>query len=440
MLEKSLQKYWTALGMEVELGPPHGHFLERVNDSRNGKQVSFCELQKIFIEVFHKYGQMIAQKHPNFEAVMTDLHTKLNVPFMLKLDPRTKKLELVAKTVMRKADFKSPDPKLAVEGKLMKNEKTFTQLREWLDTAAVPTVPSADWGSEDFTTTTDHAPFAVENQNILDKLNGYCHELSSGQFVNPYYPINKLWTKLSLIGINFDVKSVMFSGSIGTVRVPLNQFGGRYGVLGGPSYVSSDDGISNRLPGGLTLVISHTNIHGVYTLDAHIENGASTVGFGEEAVQVTETHQFTHRVYTGPTLVKDTAKRLHKTYPNVAAGTEHVMIHTNHPADHVLKSMKSIGSGWQAKDIHTKTHPEGALKKQVTNEETASPFENMKNKPYFHRKAVEAGYKWTGSENNGAYGKDHKKTYHNYSHPNGDTLALGHHVHSTDVDKLLKKK
>ncbi len=129
-LQDSLQKYWKALGMEVELGPPHGHFLERLNDPRNGRQVSFCEVQKIFAEVFHKYGPMIARKHPNFEAVMTDLQTNLNIPFILKMDRQTNKLELVAKTVMRKAGFKTPDMKLAVEEAPMKSYTQFkTELR-----------------------------------------------------------------------------------------------------------------------------------------------------------------------------------------------------------------------------------------------------------------------------------------------------------------------
>ena len=51
--------------------------------------------------------------NPDAEAVITDMETDVNMPFVLNLD-RNGMLDLVAKTVMRKKDFKTKDQKLKV--------------------------------------------------------------------------------------------------------------------------------------------------------------------------------------------------------------------------------------------------------------------------------------------------------------------------------------
>ena len=48
------------------------------------------------------------------EAVLNDLQTDVNLPFVLKWNKKQKEFELVAKTIMRKKDFKTSDPKLKV--------------------------------------------------------------------------------------------------------------------------------------------------------------------------------------------------------------------------------------------------------------------------------------------------------------------------------------
>ena len=255
--------------------------------------------------------------------------------------------------------------------------KTYKQISDWLyyidnktlrefvgwDTPEVAPIATSQAVDD-----VDSAAFSVEKPEILEKLNAYCHDIANHQYMNPYYPINTLWRKLMLIGIQFDMKKILMTGDHGRVEVPLVQYGGRYGVLGAPnSYVSSDDG--TRVPGGLNLVVNYVKTGGVYTLDAAIEQGmqSTAVGFGEEVVtedELAETHLYTHKIYTGPTIVKDVANKLHKMHPNVKAGTEHVYVHTDHPAESMLGSMKKIGSGWGPRDIQTKTHSEG--KKKVT--------------------------------------------------------------------------
>ena len=50
---------------------------------------------------------------PDAQAVLSDMKTDINMPFVLNL--KGGELELVAKTVMRKKDFKTSNPKLAFE-------------------------------------------------------------------------------------------------------------------------------------------------------------------------------------------------------------------------------------------------------------------------------------------------------------------------------------
>ena len=131
----------------------------------------------------------------------------------------------------------------------------------------------------------DSAAHSVEKPEMLEKLNSYTHDIANHQYMNPYYPLNALWKKLMMIGINFDLKKILMTGEQGRVEVPLSQFGGRFGVLGSPDgYVSGDDGIKDRVPGGLNLVVTYQKTGGVYSLDATIEHGAKAIGFGEEIV------------------------------------------------------------------------------------------------------------------------------------------------------------
>jgi hypothetical protein len=62
---------------------------------------------------YKKYGKKIAKMNPDAEAVITDMETDVNMPFVLNLD-KNGMLDLVAKTVMRKKDFKTKDQKLRV--------------------------------------------------------------------------------------------------------------------------------------------------------------------------------------------------------------------------------------------------------------------------------------------------------------------------------------
>ncbi len=84
------------------------HFFDRLNDPRNGKEISQAELigffkrlgknKKKFVEFLDKYEQMVA----------VDDRTNINIPFMKQAN------KAIAKTIMRKQDFKSSTPKLDI--------------------------------------------------------------------------------------------------------------------------------------------------------------------------------------------------------------------------------------------------------------------------------------------------------------------------------------
>jgi hypothetical protein len=87
------------------------HFFDRLNDPRNGKEISNAELigffkrlgknKKKFVEFLNQYGQIVAK----------DNRTNINIPFMKQAN------KVIAKTIMRKSDFKTSSPEYEFEAK-----------------------------------------------------------------------------------------------------------------------------------------------------------------------------------------------------------------------------------------------------------------------------------------------------------------------------------
>jgi 5'(3')-deoxyribonucleotidase len=111
-LEDYADRLFAKVGVDVEFTR---HFLDRVNDSRNEKQINVAELIRIFKQEYKYYGKKIAQLGPDAQAVMKDMRTDVNIPFVLQWDSANNELDLIAKTVMRKKDFKTSNPEFTVE-------------------------------------------------------------------------------------------------------------------------------------------------------------------------------------------------------------------------------------------------------------------------------------------------------------------------------------
>lgn len=112
ILEMYIDKVFNKVGIDVEFTR---HFLDRVNDERNRTQITIKELGQLFAKEYKRWGKPIAQLGPDAEAVMKDISTDINIPFALNWDREKNQLELVAKTVMRKKNFKTPNREFPVE-------------------------------------------------------------------------------------------------------------------------------------------------------------------------------------------------------------------------------------------------------------------------------------------------------------------------------------
>ena len=108
-VEKHLDKIWAKVGIDVEFTR---HFHDRVNDERNKKPISTAELIRIYREIYKKYGKPISKLSSGVEILLKDMSTDINVPVVLKWDG--KEFDMIAKTVMRKKNFKSRTKKYAV--------------------------------------------------------------------------------------------------------------------------------------------------------------------------------------------------------------------------------------------------------------------------------------------------------------------------------------
>ncbi len=109
-IERYADRLFASLNIDVEFTR---HFMDRVNDARNKTPITPAELTRLFRQSYRKHGKKIKNLGPDAEAVLNDMQTDINMPFVLKVDGN--ELDLVAKTVMRKKNFKTKGPKLSFE-------------------------------------------------------------------------------------------------------------------------------------------------------------------------------------------------------------------------------------------------------------------------------------------------------------------------------------
>ena len=111
LVEDYADRLFKELGLDVEFSK---HFRERVNDPRNAKPISSAELIGLFKRAYEKSGKKISAMPPSAEAVIQDMRTDLNTPFVIEYDPRSGELDLVMKTIMRKRGFQTTNDKIVI--------------------------------------------------------------------------------------------------------------------------------------------------------------------------------------------------------------------------------------------------------------------------------------------------------------------------------------
>ena len=117
-IEKIADEWFEEYGIDVQFTR---HFIERVNDERNGKPISAEELEDLFTQTAEKYGEKLANLPDDYQAVLLKLRSDLNLPFALNYDEKNNEMDLVAKTIMRKKNFQTQNPKLTLENNSASN-------------------------------------------------------------------------------------------------------------------------------------------------------------------------------------------------------------------------------------------------------------------------------------------------------------------------------
>jgi len=101
-LEKVLDKLFSEINIDIDF---RGHFIDRINDNRNNPGITIREIRDLFRKEFVKYKEQFKNLKPDVEAMLKDIQSKINIPFIVKWDDKNKELDLIPKTIMRKANF-----------------------------------------------------------------------------------------------------------------------------------------------------------------------------------------------------------------------------------------------------------------------------------------------------------------------------------------------
>lgn len=125
--------------------------------------------------------------------------------------------------------------------------------------------------------------FAVENHNVLDRLNAAINYITSRSTLSPEALVNEIVVRvLHKAGLDVVRSKSVTEGNV--VHIPLEQFGGRIGMTPEDGWVN-DDGISHKTGGrGMDLVLTYSEGAGMYAISAEVvlSGGPEVVGVTEE--------------------------------------------------------------------------------------------------------------------------------------------------------------
>ena len=113
--------------------------------------------------------------------------------------------------------------------------------------------------------------FNITDPSVLKRVNAFVGSIGDREYLVPEGAVGQLRNFLMRIGLQFP-KVEMPEGT-GSVTVPLSQWGGRFGKDGNVDFDEfvNDDGITNRLEGGLSLKIDSEHVkNGSYKVYAKI--------------------------------------------------------------------------------------------------------------------------------------------------------------------------
>lgn len=111
--EKFVDKMFEKFGLDFEFTK---HFRERMSDERNDPCIDLKELATMIKKIYAKYkkGDKSLSKYVNAQAVIKDLQSDLNMPIAVEYDKKNDEIDVIAKTIMRKKNFKTPNEVIKV--------------------------------------------------------------------------------------------------------------------------------------------------------------------------------------------------------------------------------------------------------------------------------------------------------------------------------------
>jgi shikimate kinase len=92
------------------------HFRERMSHERNDPCINMKELASMIQKIYKKYqnGEKSLNKYIDAEAVIKDIQSDLNMPIAVEYDRKNDQIDVIAKTIMRKKNFRTPSPEIKV--------------------------------------------------------------------------------------------------------------------------------------------------------------------------------------------------------------------------------------------------------------------------------------------------------------------------------------
>lgn len=92
------------------------HFRERISDGRNNPCINMKEIADMIKKIYSKYakGEKSLSKYIDSEAVIKDMQSDLNMPIAIEYDRKNDEVNVIAKTIMRKKNFRTPNPEIKV--------------------------------------------------------------------------------------------------------------------------------------------------------------------------------------------------------------------------------------------------------------------------------------------------------------------------------------
>jgi hypothetical protein len=107
-IQKALEGIYKSRGFDLVYSR---HFIERVNDWRNGKQITIGELITILNASIKIHGKALMMMPHEAEGIIKDANSKINLMVAIEHNSRTGLCELRIKSCYRKVNFRANNPR-----------------------------------------------------------------------------------------------------------------------------------------------------------------------------------------------------------------------------------------------------------------------------------------------------------------------------------------